>query len=143
MLVAQSNMEPTTTAGGKPSTTERFKALLAEWGPLFFVVWFGIFGIVLVGFALAIKFGFRVDSAAGAWGTWGAAWVATQVVKPLRIAATIVITPALGALLRRFKRSRSIAPGAPVEAPQPDGRVTRSAVVPGAAPLDETPSGQR
>lgn len=132
-------MEPTTTAGGKPSTTERFKALLAEWGPLFFIVWFGIFGLVLVGFALAIKFGFRVDSSAGAWGTWGAAWVATQVVKPLRIAATIVITPALGALLRRFKRN----PGAPSQEAQSDGRVTRGAVVSSAAPLDETPSGQR
>ena len=134
-------MEPTTTAGGKPSTTERFKALLAEWGPLFFIVWFGIFGLVLVGFALAIKFGFRVESSAGTWGTWGAAWVATQVVKPIRIAATIVITPALGALLKRFRRSRSIPPGAPSAAT--DGEVARSAMGPGSAPLDETPGGPR
>ena len=126
-------MEPTTT--GKPSTTERFKALLAEWGPLFFIVWFGIFGLVLVGFALAIKFGFRVESSAGTWGTWGAAWVATQVVKPVRIAATIVITPALGALLRRFRRSRSIPPAAP-SVTQRDGEL-------GATPLDETPGGPR
>jgi hypothetical protein len=134
-------MEPTTTAsGGKPSTTERFKALLAEWGPLFFIVWFGIFGLVLVGFALAIKFGFRVESSAGTWGTWGAAWVATQVVKPVRIAATIVITPALGALLKRFRRSRSIAPGAPPAAPS-DAEVARGDL--GSPPLDETPGGPR
>ena len=30
---------------GKPSTSDRLKALLAEWGPLFLVVWFGLFGI--------------------------------------------------------------------------------------------------
>lgn len=89
----------------KPSPSERLKALFAEWGPLFLVVWFGLFATVLVGFALAIQLGFEVESTAGALGTWGAAYVATQLTKPLRLAATIVITPALGTFLRRLRRS--------------------------------------
>jgi hypothetical protein len=117
----------------KPSTSDRIRGLLAEWGPLFAIVWFGIFGIVLVGFALAIKFGFRPESAAGEWGTWGAAWVATQLTKPLRLAATVVITPALGALLKRFKRAPAPAAGSSGGS---------SEVPPGVPPLDETSSGR-
>jgi hypothetical protein len=124
-------------AADKPSTSDRFKALIAEWGMLFFFVWFGIFGIVLVGFAVAIKFGFRVESTAGAWGTWGAAWVATQLTKPLRLGATLVITPALGALLKRLRRRKAASPGPVAEPP-----VTRGPVGANATALDETPSGQ-
>jgi hypothetical protein len=135
-------MESTPSAGDKPSTSDRLKALIAEWGMLFFFVWFGLFGIVLVGFALAIKFGLRVESTAGTWGTWGAAWVATQLTKPLRFGATLVITPALGALLKRFRRPRpadSLAGGASSDAGPPAGRAP---VAPAGTPLDETPSGQ-
>lgn len=97
----------------KPSTSERLKALVAEWGPLLAVVWFALFAIVLVGFALAIQLGFETESTAGTLGTWGAAYVATQLTKPLRLAATVLITPALGAFLRRFRRP--CEPPAPAE----------------------------
>jgi hypothetical protein len=127
-----------TSAADKPSTSDRFKALIAEWGMLFFFVWFGIFAIVLVGFAVAIKFGFRVESTAGTWGTWGAAWVATQLTKPLRLGATLVITPALGALLKRLRRRSAAPPGSGGEPP-----AVRDVVAPSATALDETPSGQR
>jgi hypothetical protein len=114
----------------KPALRDRFNALLAEWGPLLAIVYFSIFGVVLVGFALAIKAGFGVDSTAGTVGTWGAAWVATKLTQPLRIAATLVITPALGALLKRVRHGRrSPAPGPEVS---PGGPVS-----PNAAPLDE------
>ncbi len=134
MLPADSIMAPPSAASPEVSTTDRLKARLAEWGPLFLIVWFAIFGVVLVGFALAIKFGFRPESTAGAWGTWGAAWVATQLTKPLRLAATVVITPALGALLKRFRRARSPGEARPTLAPE-------GAVAP-APPLDETTSGR-
>jgi hypothetical protein len=88
----------------KRSYRERFNHLLAEWGALVLWVYFGIFAIVLVGFALAIKFGFGVESAAGTAGTWGAAWVATKLTQPLRIAATLILTPAFAALLRRVRK---------------------------------------
>jgi hypothetical protein len=131
-------MERTPAAGDKPSTSDRFKALIAEWGMLFFVVWFGLFAVVLVGFAVAIKFGFRVESSAGTWGTWGAAWVATQLTKPLRLGATLVITPALGALLKRLRRRRSAEAASDVEPPPALGPIA-----PGGTPIDETPPAPR
>ena len=139
-------MEETSQPVAKVSFSERMKALLAEWGPLLVVVWFTLFGLVLVGFVLAIQLGFEVESTAGTLGTWGAAYVATQLTKPLRLAATVIITPALGAFLRRFRRG-----GAPaVDASAPESFASLSddpspgpaAATPSAA-LDDAPPQQR
>lgn len=89
---------------------ERFKGLVAEYGPLLFAVYFSIFGVVFVGSAVAIQLGFEVKSAAATAGVWTAAYVFTKVVQPLRIAGTIVLTPAVAALLRRFRRAPAVAP---------------------------------
>jgi hypothetical protein len=115
--MAVDSMQQTPAPTAKPSTSERLKALVAEWGALLAVVWFSLFAIVLVGFALAIQLGFETESTAGTLGTWGAAYVATQLTKPLRLAATVLITPALGALLRRFRRPQP--PAAPAEPAEP------------------------
>jgi|SRR6188768_3998277 hypothetical protein len=122
-------MDRTATPGTRPSTRERFNALLAEWGPLLAIVYFSIFGIVLVGFAMAIKLGFRPEGATGAVGTWGAAYIATQLTKPLRIAATFLITPALGTLVRRLRRTQPVPVGVDEGA--------------GPASLESTPPGER
>lgn len=124
-------MQQTPAPPIKPSTSERLKALVAEWGALLAVVWFALFAIVLVGFALAIQLGFETQSTAGTLGTWGAAYVATQLTKPLRLAATVLITPALGAFSRRFRR-----PGASKAADAPQAPAAGAA-------LDEAPSEQR
>jgi hypothetical protein len=110
----------------KRSYRERFNHLLAEWGQLVLWVYFGIFAIVIVSFAIAIQLGFKsaegTAEAAGTWGgflaTMGAAYVATKLTQPLRIAATLVITPVLAALLRRVRKHPApVAPGAaPVDA---------------------------
>jgi len=96
-----------------PAWQEKLKALIAENGATAIYVYFGIFGIVLVGFALAIQFGADVQGVAGTAGTWGAAYVATKLTQPLRIAATLVITPMLTSLLRRFRRKRASQPPVP------------------------------
>ena len=80
---------------------ERLKNLLAEYGKLALMVYLAIFIVVLAGFALAIQTGIKVESAAGQAGIWGAAWVATKVTQPLRILATLALTPLLARLLRR------------------------------------------
>ena len=80
---------------------------MAEYGQLALYVYFTIFAIVIVGFALAIQLGFHTDSVAATTGTWGAAWVATKLTQPLRIAATLVLTPVIGGLLRKLNRSRA------------------------------------
>jgi hypothetical protein len=82
---------------------ERLKKLLGEYGKLALYVYLAVFVVVLVGFALAIQMGIKVDSAAGKAGVWGAAWVATKVTQPLRILATLALTPLLAQLLRRRK----------------------------------------
>jgi hypothetical protein len=76
---------------------------MIEYGALALWVYFGIFAVVLVGFALAIHFGFAVESAAGAAGVWGAAWVSTKLTQPLRILATLALTPVVMQVLRRIQ----------------------------------------
>lgn len=127
-----STPEPSEQPVPKLTWSERFKALLAEYGPVLIVVWLGVFGLVWAGFVLAIKFGFGVESESGFWGVVVSAYLATQLAKPLRIAATLVITPAAATLLKRFRKPASDVPGVvPVSVPAPTG-----------TPLDETPSGQ-
>ena len=84
---------------------ERLKNLLAEYGKLALYVYLAIFVVVLAGFAVAIQLGISVESAAGKAGVWGAAWLATKVTQPLRILATLALTPLLAQLLRRRKRA--------------------------------------
>lgn len=82
---------------------EKLKKLLAEYGKLAIYVYFVIFAVVLVGFAVAIQTGMHVESTAGKAGLWGAAWVATKVTQPLRILATLALTPLVAKLVRRRK----------------------------------------
>ncbi|MCP3163289.1 hypothetical protein [Myxococcus qinghaiensis] len=85
---------PTQTAkAAKPSLMARFKTLMLEYGPLALVTNYVIFGLVLVGFYFAIKLGFQPSSAGEKAGSWAAAYAASQVVKPLRLAAVFVLTP--------------------------------------------------
>jgi hypothetical protein len=91
------------TAPAKPSFKERLNALMTEYGSLALYVYFIIFALVLVSFALAIQLGFKTDSTAGTAGTWGAAWVATKLTQPLRIGATLVLTPIIGNVRRRLR----------------------------------------
>lgn len=78
---------------------QRIKNLLAEYGRLAIYVYLVIFGLVLAGFAVAIQTGIKVESTAGKAGIWGAAWVATKVTQPLRILATLALTPVLARFL--------------------------------------------
>ena len=64
--------------------------------------YFAIFWLVFGGFAVAIATGVTVDSNAATAGTIGAAWVATKFTQPLRILATLVLTPLVGRLVTRF-----------------------------------------
>ena len=94
----------TAPSPNKPPLKDRLKQLMVEYGSLALWVYFGIFAIVLVGFALAIRFGMNVESAAGTAGVWGAAWLSTKLTQPLRILATLALTPLVMQVLRRIKR---------------------------------------
>jgi len=84
---------------------QRWRERLAEYGPLAFYIYIAIFALVLVGFALAIQLGVKVESAAGKAGIWGAAWLATKVTQPLRILATLALTPLVARLLKLRKKT--------------------------------------
>lgn len=96
-------------ATGKPSLKQRFKTLIAESGAIVLWVYVGIFGLVLVCTATALKMGVQLDGVAGAAGIWGAAYVFTKLTQPLRIAATLAVTPAVAAMLRRFRKQPELA----------------------------------
>jgi hypothetical protein len=83
---------------------EKLKALLAEYGRVAIWTYFAIFALVLPGFALAITNGFQVESAKGGAGVLGAAWLATKATQPLRIAATLALTPLIARFVKRFER---------------------------------------
>ena len=79
------------------------KQLLAEYGTTALVVYLVIFVVVLAGFWFAIRAGWRPESAAGSAGTLAAAYVATKVTQPLRIAGTLVLTPLVAKLYERVR----------------------------------------
>jgi cytochrome b561 len=83
---------------------ERLKHLLAEFGRLGLIIYFILFALVLMGFVLAIQMGFKTESTAGKAGIWGAAWLATKVTQPLRILATLALTPIVAHVLKRSKK---------------------------------------
>ncbi len=89
----------------KPPLQDRLKQLLAEYGPIALWAYVGIFVLVLCGFALAIGQGWKTDTNLGTAGVWGAAYIATKFTQPLRITATLAVTPFAAALLRRRRRS--------------------------------------
>jgi hypothetical protein len=95
------NAEP---SPNKPPLKDRLKQLMVEYGWPALGVYLGIFAIVLVGFALAIRFGLNVESSAGTAGVWVAAWLSTKSTQPLRILATLALTPVIMRVLRRIKR---------------------------------------
>jgi len=83
---------------------DRLEALLAEYGKVALLTYFAIFALVFAGFAIAISLGVHVESASGTAGTLGAAYVATKLTQPIRIIATLALTPLLARLVKMVGR---------------------------------------
>jgi hypothetical protein len=79
----------------------RFRDLVVEYGVIALIVHYAIFVLVIVGFWAAMRAGWEPTGAAGSVGTWTAAYVATKVTQPLRIVATIAITPFIAKIYER------------------------------------------
>lgn len=95
---------PTTPPPAKKQTLmERWKALLPEYGKIALTTYFSIFFLVLAGFTIAIRLGFRPEegSATGWAGTMAGAYAATKLTQPLRILATLGLTPVIAKIVRR------------------------------------------
>jgi hypothetical protein len=80
---------------------------MAEYGIVALVLYLVIFGLVLGGTYLAIRGGWAPSSAAGKTGTFVAAYIVTKLTQPFRIAATVVLTPAVARLYEKLKRPQS------------------------------------
>lgn len=89
---------------------EKLKTLLEQYGTVALVIWFTIFGLSIATFSTLLSLGFEVEGAAGATGTLAGAYLATQVIKPIRIAATLALTPLVATWVARVR-------GQPVPAP--------------------------
>jgi hypothetical protein len=83
---------------------QRLKTLLAEYGRLALYTYLVLFVLVLLGFAGAIHLGVRTESTMGKAGLWGAAWLATKLTQPLRILATMALTPLVAQVLKWRKK---------------------------------------
>lgn len=92
---------------------ERLQEHLAEYGGIALTIFLSIFALTYIGFFVAIKTGADVgDSAAGSTGTFVAAWLATKLTMPIRVAATLVLTPLAASVVRRPKRTPAPAQSA-------------------------------
>ncbi len=80
------------------------QTLLTEYGAVAVVIYFAIFFAVLGGFWAAIRFGWRPTSAGGSVGAFTAAYIATKLTQPLRIGATLVLTPIAARVYERVAR---------------------------------------
>jgi hypothetical protein len=95
-------------------TRARFKALITEYGWVAMLTYLVLFALVLVGFILAISFGFNVKSSYGQAGVFGAAYLATKATQPLRIGATLLLTPIVARVGEKWRARRRVdSPAAP------------------------------
>ncbi|HKO46471.1 MAG TPA: hypothetical protein VJV79_02030 [Polyangiaceae bacterium] len=92
----------------------KLKLLIEEYGPVAAGTYFTIFLLTLAGFALAIHYGWRTQGTGENAGLLMAAWVATKLTQPLRIAASLALTPIVAKALQRFRGTpKSDADAAP------------------------------
>jgi hypothetical protein len=92
-----------------------FKHLLTEYGTVAVVLYFAIFFLVLFGAWVAVRAGLAPASTGGKVGTWAAAYIITKLTQPIRIAATVVMTPLIARIYERITGQRAVAP--PPESP--------------------------
>jgi hypothetical protein len=92
----------------------RWEQLLAEFGTIALVTYLVIALVVFTGFVVAIRMGFQVESTAANAGTFGAAWIGLKLTQPIRIGATVALTPLVAWVARRG-RAAEVDPDENVE----------------------------
>ena len=87
----------------KPSLKERLSAHFAEYGKFAIYTYLTLSLLAIVGFSVAIGVGVAPSSATGLVGTIGAGWLAAKATMPLRILATLALTPLVAMLWRKWR----------------------------------------
>lgn len=85
----------------------RLEKLLAEYGRVALYTYLSLSLLAILGFSIAIGAGFAPSSATGVVGVIGAGWLAAKATMPLRILATLVLTPLIAALVRRVTKRKT------------------------------------
>ena len=81
----------------------KLQQLLVEYGAIALVVHLSLFAITICGFAVAISAGWETDGAGEETGVWLAAYIASQLTKPIRIPLVVVLTPIVAAVWHRIR----------------------------------------
>jgi hypothetical protein len=82
----------------------RLEKLMDEYGKVALITYLVLSVLAIIGFSVAIAAGANPTSATGFFGVIAAGWLAAKATMPLRILATLAITPLLGTLLRRLSK---------------------------------------
>jgi hypothetical protein len=93
-------------AAPKRTLKERLKTHFAEYGRIAIYTYLALSISTIIAFSIAIGFGVAPSSATGVFGVIGAGWVAAKATMPLRILATLGLTPLVAALVVRLRKNR-------------------------------------
>ncbi len=96
--------EPTPAPSPKRSLKERLSALMESYGRIAVYTYLALSLATIAGFSIAIGMGVTPSTATGTLGVIGAGWVAAKATMPLRILATLGLTPVVAAVVRRRAR---------------------------------------
>jgi len=86
----------------KRTLKERLQAHMAEYGKIALYTYLALSLSAIIGFSIAIGAGVEPSSASGVLGVIGAGWVAAKATMPIRILATLGLTPLVAAVVRKF-----------------------------------------
>lgn len=100
------------------------KHILAEYGAIAVVVYLGMFFAVLGAAWGAINLGWQPKTLTANVGAFTAAYLATKVVQPFRIAATLALTPIVAAAINRLRRGVAMKS---IPAPETSAETSRPA----------------
>ena len=90
----------------KPPLKHRLKKLMEQYGRVAVYTYLTLSLSAIIGFSIAIGLGTDADTTGGVLGSIGAGWVAAKATMPLRILATLGLTPLIANLLSRRKKAR-------------------------------------
>lgn len=90
-------------AVAKPTLKQRLQVLMADYGRVAIYTYLALSLGTIAAFSVAFGAGMAPSSASGVFGVIGAGWLAAKATMPLRILATLGLTPLIATLLRRRK----------------------------------------
>ncbi len=105
------------TTEKRPKLTERLKTLMVEYGGVALGTWLTLSALVFSCAYAGLKLGFEFDGVGGGLGTGAGAWALLQLTKPVRILATLALTPVVARFLPKRRSEPAEDEAAPAASP--------------------------